>query len=129
MVKAMEAEEPDPQGRGRIGVHRSPKAVHRRGIRGCSAKALHPVPTRGPTGQGCREGQRITILIVRPAVGLSVVVGVCEEGGRLIEEVHSISIPSQLMKEGRMRPREEGHPGQVDHHLAILTAGLSRAIR
>ena len=28
-----------------------------------------------------------------------------------------------------MRPREEGHSGQVDHHLAILTAGLSRAIR
>ena len=28
-----------------------------------------------------------------------------------------------------MRPREEGHSGRVDHHLAILTAGLSRAIR
>ena len=28
-----------------------------------------------------------------------------------------------------MRPREEGHSGQVDHHLAILSTGLSRAIR
>ena len=28
-----------------------------------------------------------------------------------------------------MRPREEGHSGQVDHYLAIPTAGLSRAIR
>jgi hypothetical protein len=33
------------------------------------------------------------------------------------------------MEEGLMRPREEGHSGQVDNHLAILTADLSRAIR
>ena len=50
MVEALEAEEPNSQGRGRTWVHGSPKAVNRGGVRGRLSEALHTVPTRGTTG-------------------------------------------------------------------------------